>query len=139
MSDSYKVKAVSLIILSLIMGGCTQVNKPKRYGMVIGVKEQAVAKYKQLHANPWPEVMAKLKDVNIQNYSIYLTQFPDGNYYLFSYFEYTGDNFDADMKRMADDPKTKEWWSHTKPMQISLSNRPEGQWWMNMEEVFHID
>jgi L-rhamnose mutarotase len=140
MSDSYTVKAASLmIIFSVLIGGCTGAHKPKRYGMVIGIKEQALTKYKELHAKPWPEVTVKLKDVNIQNYSIYLIQFPDGNYYLFSYFEYTGNNFDADMKRMADDPKTQEWWGHTKPMQIPLANRPEGQWWMNMEEVFHLD
>lgn len=140
MSDSHKIKiAALLVILSLIIGGCTRMNKLKRYGMVIGVKEEALIKYKELHANPWPEVIAKIKEVNIQNYSIYLTQFPDGNYYLFGYFEYTGDDFDADMTRMADDPKTRQWWSHTDPMQIPLSNRPQGQWWTTMEEVFHCD
>jgi L-rhamnose mutarotase len=117
--------------------GCTQ--NVQRYGSVIGVKEEALAKYKKMHAEPWPEVNAQLKACNIRNYSIYLTQFPDGDHYLFSYFEYVGDDFEADMKKMADDPKTKEWWSHTDPMQIPLSNRKEGQWWKNMEEVYHLD
>ena len=132
-----KIPTVITICLTGIIMGCTQ--DVQRYGSVIGVKEEALAKYKQMHAEPWPEVNAQLKACNIRNYSIYLTQFPDGDHYLFSYFEYVGDDFEADMKKMADDPKTKEWWSHTDPMQIPLSNRNEGQWWKNMEEVYHLD
>lgn len=136
----YKIKIViSLVILSLIVGGCTHMNKPIRYGSVIGVKKEKLKDYKKLHANPWPEVNAKLKEVNIQNYSIYLTQFPDGNYYLFSYFEYTGDDFKADMAKMAADPTTQKWWKETDPCQVPLENRAEGEWWKSMEEVYHLD
>ena len=42
-----------------------------------------------LHPNPWPSVDRKLKECNIQNYSIY---FRDG--YPFSYLEYTGANLE---------------------------------------------
>ena len=132
-----KTMSILIFTVMVLVGGCTQ--DVKRYGSVIGVKEEMLDKYKELHANPWPEVNAKLKDVNIRNYSIYLTQFPDGKYYLFSYFEYTGDDFDADMKRMGDDPKTQEWWKETDPCQFGLENLPEGQWWKLMEEVYHLD
>jgi L-rhamnose mutarotase len=127
----------ALMLTGLLALGCAQ--NMQRYGSVIGVKAEALDKYKALHAAPWPEINAKIKACNIRNYSIYLTQFPDGNHYLFSYFEYTGDDFGADMQKMADDPKTKEWWSHTDPMQVPLSNRKEGQWWKTMEEVYHLD
>ncbi|AQT70025.1 L-rhamnose 1-epimerase [Anaerohalosphaera lusitana] len=127
-----------LTVFSLaVFAGCAQ--KVQRYGSVIGVKEDKLDKYKELHANPWPEVNSKLKDVNIQNYSIYLTQFPDGKYYLFSYFEYTGDDFEADMAKMAADPTTQKWWEETDPCQLPLANRPEGTWWKNMQEVYHLD
>jgi L-rhamnose mutarotase len=119
--------------------GCSSSPPVQRYASVIGVKAETLDEYKALHANPWPEINAKLKQVNIQNYSIYLTQFPDGNHYLFGYFEYTGTDFDADMKQMADDPKTKEWWSHTDPMQLPLENRDEGEWWKSLEEVYRLD
>jgi len=119
------------------MMGCAR--NVQRFGSVIGVKQESLEEYKKMHAEPWPEVNAQLKASNIRNYSIYLTQFPDGNHYLFSYFEYVGDDFDADMKKMADDPKTKEWWSHTDPMQIPLSNKKQDEWWKNMEEVYHLD
>ncbi|MDD4175314.1 MAG: L-rhamnose mutarotase, partial [Kiritimatiellae bacterium] len=41
------------------------------------------------------------------NYSIFLRKLPDGEYYLFSYFEYTGTDFAADCDRMAADPVTQ--------------------------------
>ena len=132
-----KISTIMTVCLMGLMMGCSQ--NVQRFGSVIGVKEEALAKYKKMHAEPWPEINAKLKDVNIRNYSIYLTQWPDGNHYLFAYFEYVGDDFDADMKKMADDPKTKEWWSHTDPMQIPLSNKKDDEWWKDMEEVYHLD
>lgn len=111
----------------------------KRYGSVIGVKAEKLDEYKKLHTAVWPKVNKQIKDSNIQNYSIYLTQFPDGKYYLFSYFEYTGDDFKTDMAKMAKDPTTQKWWKQTDPCQIPLKNRPEGEFWKTMEEVYHLD
>ena len=130
---------ISFFIISFmfLVGGCVQ--NVQRYGSVIGVKEEMLAKYKDLHANPWPQVNKQIKECNIRNYSIYMTQFPDGKYYLFSYFEYIGDDFDADMKKMASDPTTQKWWKETDPCQFGLENRPEGEWWKSMEEVYHLD
>jgi L-rhamnose mutarotase len=125
------------LVTIFLIAGCTQ--HVQRFGSVIGVKAEMLDKYKELHANPWPEINSKLKDVNIRNYSIYLTQFPDGKYYLFSYFEYTGDDFKADMAKIAADPKTQEWWKETDPCQFGLENRAEGEWWKSMEEVYHLD
>ena len=85
------------------------------------------------------KVNKQIKECNIQNYSIYLTQFPDGKYYLFSYFEYTGEDFEADMKKMAADPTTQKWWKETDPCQFGLENRPEGEWWKSMEEVYSLN
>lgn len=106
----------------------------KRYGMVIRVKPEKLEEYKQLHASVWPDVLKMISDCNIRNYSIYLK---DG--LLFSYFEYTGDDFEADMARMAADPTTQKWWAVCKPCQEPLSTRAEGEWWASMEEVFHWD
>ncbi len=111
----------------------------QRYGMVIGVKEDQLDKYKQLHAAVWPDVLKMIEACNIQNYSIYLRQLPDGKYYLFSYFEYTGDDFEADSARMAADPVTQQWWGECKPCQEPLANRADGEWWSTMDEVFHQD
>ena len=43
------------------------------------------------------------------------------------------------MAKMAADPKTQEWWDIMMPMQEPRSTRKEGEWWAEMEEVFHLD
>jgi len=105
-----------------------------RYGMVIGVNPEKIDEYKKLHAAVWPGVLKKITECHIRNYSIYLI---DNT--LFSYFEYIGNNFDADMSKMAADPTTQKWWDVCKPCQQPLKTREEGEWWANMEEVFHQD
>src|SRR4051812_44684781 len=69
----------------------------KRYGNIIGLRPEKLEEYKKLHAAVWPGVLQMIKRCNIRNYSIYLRKLPDGNHYLFSYFEYTGSNFEQDM------------------------------------------
>ncbi len=111
----------------------------KRYGWVIGLRPEKIDEYKELHGAVWPDVLKMIKECNLRNYSIYLREFPDGAWYLFSYVEYVGDNFEADMARMAADPVTQKWWALCMPCQIPLPNRAEGKWWADMEEVFHCD
>lgn len=111
----------------------------KRYGSVIEVREDKLEEYKKLHAAVWPGVLAMIARCNIRNYSIYLRKLPDGKYYLFSYFEYTGEDFAADGAKMAADPETQRWWDVCEPCQIPLPDRAEGEWWADMEEVFHQD
>ena len=113
--------------------------EPARYGMVIGLKPEKVEEYTKLHAAVWPDVLKMIHECNIRNYSIYLTELKENEYYLFSYFEYVGNDFEADMDKMAADPTTQRWWAVCKPCQDPVPLRAEGEWWANMPEVFHFD
>jgi L-fuconate dehydratase len=106
----------------------------RRYGQIIGVKPDGIETYERLHAQAWPEVLATIQACNIRNYSI----FRHGTQ-LFAYFEYVGDDFAADMARMAADPKTQAWWKLTDPLQVPLPYRATDEWWATMQEVFHTD
>lgn len=106
----------------------------RRYGWIIKIKPEKLEKYKKLHTAAWPGVLEMLSQCNISNYSIY---YKDG--FLFSYFEYTGNDFNADMDKMAADPLTQQWWDVCKPCLEPLSTRDEGEWWAGMEEIFHHD
>ena len=106
----------------------------QRFGMMIRLKPGNAEIYKRLHRACWPEVLAKIADCNIRNYSIY---FKDD--LLFSYFEYHGEDLKTDLDRMAVHPKTQEWWAIMGPMQDPLPTRKEGEWWAEMEEVFHLN
>ena len=106
----------------------------QRFGQVIGVRAQDAGEYIRLHSEVWPGVLKKIAECNIRNYSIY--RYGD---LLFAYFEYHGDDIDADMAAMAADETTQKWWDLCKPMQKPVDDRAEGEWWHDIEEVFHID
>ncbi|MDF2852017.1 MULTISPECIES: L-rhamnose mutarotase [Sphingobacterium] len=110
-----------------------------RYASITGLKAEKVAYYKKLHAKVWPSVLRKIKACHIRNYSIFLKEI-DGQFFLFSYFEYAGQNIKLDMQKMASDPETQRWWKETDPCQQPLSDAQEkGEIWSDMAEVFHTD
>ena len=108
----------------------------QRMGMVIGLKPEKIAEYKDLHAKAWPDILDKISDCQITNYSIFLKE-PEN--LLFGYWEYCGDDFEADAAKMAADPVTQKWWDLCVPCQVPLETRKDGEWWAMMEEVFHHD
>ena len=108
----------------------------QRLGSVVQLKAEKLDEYKKLHANVWPEILEIIHASNIRNYSIYLKE-PEN--LLFAYFEYVGDDFDADMETMAADERTQQWWDICKPCHEPFETRKDGEWWAMMEEVFHCD
>ncbi|GHO71226.1 hypothetical protein KSC_101180 [Ktedonobacter sp. SOSP1-52] len=106
----------------------------RHYGQVIRIKPDCIEEYERMHASVWPEVLATIHACNMRNYTIFRYKT-----WLFAYFEYVGDDFAVDMKRMAQDPMTQQWWSHTDPMQEPVEGNTEGSWWTIMKDVFHTD
>jgi L-rhamnose mutarotase len=101
---------------------------------VIRLRPDKEMEYRALHASVWPGVLATLRDVGVTNYSIFLR---DG--VLFSYLEYTGDDYEAAMATVAADDVTREWWTLTDPCQQPVESAPPGVWWAPAEELFHLD
>jgi len=108
----------------------------QRVGAAIILRPEMEDRYRELHAATWPAVLAQLHRSIVRNYSIYTAQLA-GVTYLFSYFEYVGSDFAADMAAMAADPATREWWELTDPCQERIPGTPEGQQWLPLESVFH--
>ena len=106
----------------------------KRVASVIGLKAENREEYERYHAAVWPAVLARLTASNIHNYSIYRH-----GELLFSYFEYTGEDYDADMASVAADPETQRWWALMEPMQEKWSTAAPDEWWSTMTEVFHTE
>jgi len=106
-----------------------------RMGWLIGVKPEKIAEYRSLHANAWPEILKKISECNIRNYTIFLRE-PEN--LLFACWDYVGDDFNADMERMKLHKKTQEWWALTDPCQVPLDSRKPDEQWARMEEVFHL-
>jgi len=106
----------------------------RRIAAVIRLRPEKEAEYRALHAQAWPGVLDMLRAAHVTNYSIFLR---DG--LLFSYLEYTGDDYEADMARVAADDTTRRWWQLTDPCQQPLDTVADGEWWAPAEEVFHLE
>jgi len=128
-----------LLLALVVLSGCATTQPHiTRYAWVTGLKPDKIERYEYLHSHPWPTVNKMIKDCHIQNYSIYEREI-DGKTYLFSYLEYTGTNFAADMKIMAADPETQRWWKETDPCQAPLPDAAaNGKIWSDAKEVFHL-
>ena len=70
----------------------------QRMAMVIGIKPGRIEEYKALHAAVWPQVLERIAQSQVRNYSIFLRE-PEN--LLFGYWEYHGQDFDADMRAIA--------------------------------------
>lgn len=106
----------------------------RRYCQMIRLKPEFREEYIRIHVAVWPSVLATVERCHIRNYSIFLH-----DDLLIAYFEYHGDDFAADMRRMSEDPETQRWWAITDPMQEMLPNVLVGKRWLEAPEVFHFD
>ena len=104
----------------------------KRFGDVIRVPAEKYAEYVEKHDHIWPEIVEMMRRAHIENFTIFHR---DG--YLFKYFEYTGDDYEADMKKL-DNERHRQWLEFTAVCQQPVESAEEGQWWAPMDEIFHI-
>jgi L-rhamnose mutarotase len=105
----------------------------QRFGSVVRLRPEKAAEYLALHADVWPGVLAALRRAHVSNYSIFLR---DG--LLFSYLEYTGTDYEADMASIAADPEPQRWWRLTDPCQQPVDTAAPGELWPPLTEVFHL-
>ena len=106
----------------------------RRFGMACRLRPELRQEYLDLHADVWPQVEATITECGIRNFTIFVR----GDV-LFGYYEYVGDDYDADQARMAQDPVTQQWWARTAPCQLPFdaeSNEPN---WQALDEVRHHD
>ncbi|NYD68271.1 L-rhamnose mutarotase [Agromyces atrinae] len=90
--------------------------------------------YLALHRMVWPQVEKTISESGIRNFTIFSL-----DDVIIAYYEYVGDDFDADQQRMASDPITQEWWTHTAPCQRPLREDSTAPNWEIFDEVWHLD
>jgi L-rhamnose mutarotase len=105
-----------------------------RIGMVIKIKPEYIDEYKALHLDKNSGVRDLLTEANMHNFSIFLHQLDDGNWYEFGYYEYRGEDFESDMAKLAEHPRNIEWLKLCDPMQIPLEGYPG---WAEMEQIYY--
>lgn len=74
MKNHFKFYSLAAL-LALVVGVTGCAHQPvKRVGMVVGIREDKLAEYKQLHADSNPGVRDLLAKYHLHNFSIYLQQ-----------------------------------------------------------------
>lgn len=102
----------------------------RRFGQHAVLKPEKVEEYVALHAAVWPEILQIISDCNMTNYSIFIDGID-----LFCYFEYVGEDYEADCKKMEDNPKMQEWWTHTKPC---FAGHDKQEYYLDWKEIFYL-
>ncbi len=142
-NQSNRILGISLsLFLALVSVNCSKevsegiekaaTKTVKRVGMVVGIHPDRIDEYKRLHADDNPGVRDLLRKYHMENFSIFLTEI-EGRWYEFGYYEYTGDDFEADMAALAKEPRNIEWLRICDPMQVPL---PGEEGWREMERVY---
>lgn len=122
-----------MCVLLVAFCGCSSQNKQiKRVGMVIELRPEYMEEYKRVHDDSHPGVRDLLTKYNMENFSIFLHQI-EGKWYEFGCYEYTGDDFEADMAKLDKEPRNIEWLKKCDPMQKPLKGETG---WAEMERVY---
>ncbi|CAB9531769.1 DUF718 domain protein [Seminavis robusta] len=127
---------------------------PKRCAGAIKLQKDQFDRYTQLHDHVWEEVLDRMYDSNIRNFTIY---YHEETSTMFHHFDWIGGmdlehedaaeierRFQDDMNAVAADEATREWWGYCEPCQEPFrqwpadlkphsqqpkSVPPKGDWW----------
>ena len=104
----------------------------KRIGMTWQVAPEHREGYKQIHLNPWPELITAIQEIGIHNYNV----FAFGTR-LFATMEFDGDDLDAALALLArTDVKTR--WDAEVPVWVEPEAEDgAGVQFMELERVFY--
>ena len=58
---------------------------------------------------------------------------------MFRYFEYTGNDYAADMRLFAEHPQSRAWSALMTLMMEPVDDAAPDEWWVDMEELIHTD
>ena len=103
----------------------------KRIGTISKLVPGTADEYIELHKNVWPGVIQAGHDAHMQNFSIF--RWGD---YLFSYYEYTGDDFEGDMEKKAALPVSQDWQAATGKCRQLINGEAR---FIELEEIWHED
>ena len=106
----------------------------KRYCQTLTLvdDEAMIAKYVEVHAHVWPEVIAGQREVGIVDMQIYRR-----GRSLFMIMDTVDDfDFERDMARLATLPRQAEWEAYVSHFQGCPANASSADKWQLMERIF---
>ena len=104
----------------------------KRFAFKMQLKAGCEEEYERRHAAIWPELVQRIKEQGVRNYSIYWDR--DTNA-LFAYQDCAGEGNSQDTEQV--DPVTQRWWDMMADiMETHPDHSPVS---IPLQEVFHLD
>ncbi|WP_394923997.1 L-rhamnose mutarotase [uncultured Robinsoniella sp.] len=103
------------------------------FGQIGRLKRDKITEYQSLHANVWKEVIQVIRACSIEDYSIFIH-----DDLVFSYFEYTGNDYEKDMALMEADEVTQRWWTYTRPCFEKCAFSADSEYYHDMRQIFYL-
>jgi L-rhamnose mutarotase len=103
-----------------------------RYAFQLRIKEDCIDEYEREHTRVWPELLAKLKDVGISDYSI----FRRGQELVLCL---RVDNFDRAWNELDRDPINQRWQQFMSRLFEPVPGKESGERFAMMKEVFYLE
>lgn len=108
----------------------------KTYALTLCLQDdpRKIEEYQRYHQNVWPEVLADLRAVGIEEMKIFLR-----GQRMFMYIE-TADDFDVrrDFPRAQASERSREWNRFMETLQERAPEASPDEWWAPMELVFSM-
>ena len=101
----------------------------KRIATITKLKPGMKDAYQKIHNEIWDEMVEAGHKYNMRNFSIFCH-----DDYLFSYFEYIGDDYEADMAKKNSLPVTQKWRATTGAMTEYVVGETK---LIDLEEIWH--
>jgi len=103
-----------------------------RVGFQFKVRSDRLEKYKQLHQDVWPEMLAALREAGWHNYTLFMRD--DG--LIFGYFE-TEDSLQVAQEKMAETEVNTRWQAFMS--QFTDDHERPDESFVELDEYFHLD
>ena len=103
-----------------------------RVAFRLRLRPGTVDEYEKAHQQVWPELLAKMKEVGISDYSIFRRELD-----LFLVMQVA--DFDRAWDTLANDPTNLRWQKEMARFFDRITNLAPGERFAMMKEVFHMD
>ena len=103
-----------------------------RYAFKLRIKQDCIEEYEREHQRVWPELLAKLKDVGISEYSI----FRRGQDLVLCL---RVEDFDRAWNELDQDPVNQRWQQFMSRLFEAVPGKEPGERFAMMKEVFYLE
>jgi len=111
----------------------------KRVGMTWQIDPAHWKEYKDIHLNPWPELLAAIQAAGIHNYSIFAFPqcHPQGGVRVFAYLEVDGDDVYQAFNAIAQTDIKKKWDAEVTIWVLPEAAEGCGVQFLELEPIFY--